>query len=90
MQGRTGAFAEQMQEWHLWAFSDRLATVRSGKKRSSLEFEMETGKKTGLYGLGPLDRSPVQSLENWDRTAKVGIAIPSDLEPISVTLRQYS
>ena len=29
---------------------------------------METGKKTGLYGLGPLDRSPVWSLENWDRT----------------------
>ena len=33
--------------------------VQSRKKRSSLKLEMETGKKTGLYGLGPLDCSPV-------------------------------
>src|SRR5580693_2732314 len=32
--------------------------------------EMETVKKTGLYSLAPLDRSPVRSLENWNWTVR--------------------
>src|SRR5580692_172042 len=43
-------------------------TVQSQFYGPVSSMEMETVKKTGLYGLASPDRSPAQSLENWDRT----------------------
>jgi hypothetical protein len=72
--------------------------VRSGKKRSGLELEIETNKKTGPYGPALWDCSPVWSFNRSDRTVQsslrpnrlVGFTFLGDLEHIRVTPKRYS
>src|SRR5580692_2958461 len=46
------------------------STVQSQFYSPVSSMEMETVKKTGLYGLAHPDHSPVRSLENWDWTVR--------------------